>query len=65
MAEKSSNLTVGELIEILAAYPDQYLIDFAGMDLLKIRQSGEARIRLELEPHVRRTHEERRIAEAM
>lgn len=65
MTEKYPGITVGELIETLAAYPDQYLIDFAGMDFSRIRQSGEDRIRFELQPRTRRTSEERLIAEAM
>ena len=64
MAEKFPSITVGELIERLAAYPDRYIVDFSGLDLSRIQPCGDARIKLELNSRTKRVQEEHVVAEA-
>ncbi len=44
---KSPTITIGELKEHLAAYPDHYALDFSGLKFYRLKQRGEESVQLE------------------
>lgn len=64
MAKQRDGITVGELIEQLAAYPDRFIVDFSGLEFSSLAQTGDSRVHLELSWRINRVRDDRRIAEA-
>lgn len=50
-------ITIGELKEQLAIYPDHFDIDFCGLEFNRLKQRGENSIQLEFTQEVYRTPE--------
>lgn len=47
MSSKYPSITIGELKDFLAAYPDHYTIDFSGLDFSRIKQRDETHVQME------------------
>jgi hypothetical protein len=50
-------ITIGELKEQLAIYPDHYEIDFCGLTFNRLKQRGDTSVQLEFTQQVYRTPE--------
>jgi hypothetical protein len=46
------SITIGDLKEHLAAYPDHYSIDFCGLDFYRLKQRGEQHVQMEFNQSV-------------
>jgi hypothetical protein len=44
---KIPTITIGELKEHLAGYPDHYALDFSGLQFYRLKQRGEEYVQLE------------------
>lgn len=56
-------ITVGELKEHLAIYPDNYTIDFSGLEFYRLKQRGDTHVQLEFNQSVYRNAEGRVVVE--
>lgn len=63
MSDRYPVITVGELKEHLAIYPDDYTIDFSGLEFYRLKQRGDTHVQLEFNQQVYRTREGRVVVE--
>jgi len=56
-------ITVKELKDQLALYPDSYTIDFSGLDFYRLKHRGETHVQVEFNQLVYRTPEGRVVVE--
>jgi hypothetical protein len=55
-------ITIGDLKQYLAAYPDNYEIDFCGLTFNRLKQRGEKSVQIEFTQELYRTPEGTLIA---
>lgn len=53
------SITIKELQEQLASYPDSYTIDFSGLEFNRLKQRGDTHVQMEFNQQVYRTPEGR------
>lgn len=56
-------ITVRELKEHLASYPDNYTIDFSGLEFYRLKQRADTHVQMEFSQQVYRTPEGRVVVE--
>lgn len=56
-------ITIGDLKEQLAIYPDHYDIDFCGLEFYRLKQRGDTSVQMEFNQVVYRTPEGTLVAE--
>jgi len=61
--DKYPSITVGELRQHLAVYPDEYTIDFSGLDFLRVKQRAPSHLQLEFGQTVYRDERGRVVVE--
>lgn len=61
--EKYPSITVGELRQHLAVYPDDYTIDFSGLNFYRLKQRGPGHVQLEFGQSVYRDRDGRVVVE--
>lgn len=57
------SITVKELREHLSLYPDNYMIDFSGLEFYRLKQRGDSSVQMEFNQQVYRTPEGRVVLE--
>lgn len=63
MPAKYPSITIGELKELLAGYPDHYTIDFCGLDFSRLKLRGETHVQMEFNQPVYLNSEGRVVVE--
>lgn len=48
-------ITVGHLIDELSKYPNDFTVDFSGLDFYRVKQRGDTHIQIEFNQAVYRT----------
>ena len=46
------NITVGRLKDAIAGYPDDYTIDFSGLEFYRVKQRGDTHLQIEFNQQV-------------
>ena len=57
------SISIGELKQQLANYPDHYRIDFSGLSFYRLKQRGETSIQMEFNQPVYLTEQGRVVVE--
>ena len=52
MSVKYPSISIGELKDQLAVYPDHYTIDFSGLDFYRLKQRNETHVQMEFNQQV-------------
>lgn len=63
MPNNYPEIAVGELKKLLAVYPDNYTIDFSGLEFYRLKQRGDTHVQMEFNQQVYRTPEGRVVVE--
>ena len=58
-------ITIGELKEQLSSYPDNYTLDFSGLEVYHLKQRGETHVQLEFSQQVYRDKSGRVVVESL
>lgn len=57
------SISIGELKNLLANYPDHYQIDFSGLSFYRLKQRGETSVQMEFNQPVYLTEQGRVVVE--
>lgn len=57
------SITVGELRRALEGYPDDYTLDFSGLDFYRLKQRGDTHVQVEFNQLVYRSPEGRVVVD--
>lgn len=52
MPIKYPTITIGELKELLASYPDNFTIDFGGLEFYRLKQRADTHVQMEFSQSV-------------